>query len=492
MFWDQISFCILTTLFFTLNASSVIRKFQNSNKKSCDNSVTPVQSKKVKFKTIKFVLTSFTSFNSSTFFVGFVTETYLYGPPLFGNLISVTIAYLFNFIFLHGRVYRMDKNIKTPFEYFQQKFQNKQIKILSTLCSMYFYISFLTLSIWSSATILSTIIPDIPLWASSLILGSYSLFGSLIGKTGYVQSLNMNIFQFVLLIIGLVAGIVVTFVNHASKKSSEELWFIAEKFGRRKFIELSGGLTTRYTLWNQLFALPIPWCIMHSVFLPNFTRYRAVKCEKKSRFLLLSNLPFMFAFNTLLVICGVTSFVYFYDCDPIASRILVNKNQISSYWLVRSLSSTIPSLSGITLSSVLSYSIIQHSAGISLCSKTIYNNIIKELLSTGLKKHLNEKREKFLILILIFFVSITSMLYSIPMQYAKNSILSLFFLFNNSFNSPILGLLLLSILNPYANWFGAFVSLFINLGINTWLGLGALVFSKTKSQELQPNFSVVV
>ena len=76
--------------------------------------------------------------------------------------------------------------------------------------------------------------------------------------------------------------------------------------------------------------------------------------------------------------------------------------------------------------------------------------------------------------------------FSILFQYAKNTILSLFFVFSNSLNSPILGLFLLSVLNSKANCVGAIIVFIINVGINIWLALSSLAFSNLKSQEYGP------
>jgi hypothetical protein len=65
--------------------------------------------------------------------------------------------------------------------------------------------------------------------------------------------------------------------------------------------------------------------------------------------------------------------------------------------------------------------------------------------------------------------------------------ISLFFIFNNSINSPILGLFFLSAFNPYANGVGAMMAFCSNLAFNWFLGIGAIAFSRTKSQEFAPD-----
>ena len=102
-----------------------------------------------------------------------------------------------------------------------------------------------------------------------------------------------------------------------------------------------------------------------------------------------------------------------------------------------------------------------------------------------LGKIIKEKTKFYETLFCIIFGGLT-IGFSILFQYAKNTILSLFFVFSNSLNSPILGLFLLSVLNCKANYVGAILAFIINVGINIWLALGSLVFSNLKSQEYSP------
>ena len=87
----------------------------------------------------------------------------------------------------------------------------------------------------------------------------------------------------------------------------------------------------------------------------------------------------------------------------------------------------------------------------------------------------------------IAFLSMSSVLYSIYFQNVRNTMLSMLFFFNNAINSPLLGLFLLSALNPIANHAGAIFAFSSNVLINLTIGLSRLSFNKLKLQEFQPN-----
>ena len=177
--------------------------------------------------------------------------------------------------------------------------------------------------------------------------------------------------------------------------------------------------------------------------------------------------------------------MYFYSCDPLTNGEIANKNQVAPYWLLSALN-RVPALGGITLASALCAGMMVHSSGMVSISNSIMDDLLQPLSISKLYE--NNFYKKFIVKLLI--VSLTTGLsvgYSVAFKYAKNTILSLFFLFNNSYNSPIFALFILSMFNKYANWFGALASFVCCVAINTWLGLNALVFSQLKSQEFPPN-----
>jgi Na+/proline symporter len=139
----------------------------------------------------------------------------------------------------------------------------------------------------------------------------------------------------------------------------------------------------------------------------------------------------------------------FFGCDPFKANKLNNRNQLGTYWIYSILSETIPSFTGILFASIMCHSIAHYSMGVSLCSNLFYGEIINHMFLH--RFNLKEEIISKLKMILTIVVGSLSILLSIGLQYVKNTALSLFFIFNNSTNSPILGLYFLSAFNPYAN-----------------------------------------
>lgn len=462
---------------------------QNENAfADCDKKPTKTDHKYAKTKQKKMLMKSIInysiSFNSSFLIVGALSESYLYGVRMVGNILAVLLGHIYSLVIIHPFMYNLDQEISTPYEYLEKRYNNKKyIRSLSSAVGMLFYFLFLSLYLWGCTAMLNTLIPEISLPLANALFGAYSLIGVCIG--GFTQSTKTNVFQFVIFLFSLITAIKLTLVKskHASLK---QLWHLAEINHRTNFFDKSVDTSTRYTILNQLLSLPMPWCSKLGLFISNFMRYRSLESETKSKVLFISNIPLMILVNLLLLVAGgLVCFLYFFGCDPVKNKQILNKNQIGVYWLHLILSKNIPSLSGILFASIVYYSLIQHSLGMALCSKTIIDETLNPYVVDKLKiaeKHKQKIRKCFCILL-----GVLSLLIAQGFQYAKNTMLSLFFLFNNSINSPLLGLFLLSIFNPYANHVGATSAFVLNLAFNFWIGSGSLLFSRLKSQEMPTN-----
>lgn len=187
----------------------------------------------------------------------------------------------------------------------------------------------------------------------------------------------------------------------------------------------------------------------------------------------------MLLVNSSFWFSGICAFLFFYGCDPVYSGQLMNKNQVSTKWFIDSITTYIRGLSGISLSCLFSFSIYQLSLSLSACSKTLLNDVL--LNKCGEKYRTKVKKIVYFILVGL------SSVFSFLLSYSKGSILSLFFFFNKTFNSPILGLFLLAVINPYANSFGAVLSFVLCILFEIYCSTLTFYSSALKHVETKPN-----
>jgi hypothetical protein len=188
----------------------------------------------------------------------------------------------------------------------------------------------------------------------------------------------------------------------------------------------------------------------------------------------------------LLIPGGILVYIYFQGCNPMYTRKVVNKNQMGAYWLYLVLNEYIPTFCGIMFASLVFAAVVQHSHGMAVLAKAVLNEIASPLLANVRKANsLLQKRAVHLLTIVV--LTLLSISLAVSLAYVKSTMIALFFLFNNSINSPILGLFLLAAFNPYSNGFGATLAFCSNLAVNFFVGFGSLLVGRVRSQEFTPD-----
>ena len=341
---EQILFIIITSITLTMSVMKMKYRFKKAhwqNKSSSENMV----KKPTRLKTIIYLINSYTSFNSTVPVVGVISETYLYGGRMLSNYISVSIGYFFAFFILQPFFFGLDKSIKTPYEYLEKRYGGrKSARAAGAFGGFLFYFGFMALHLWAAVTIAVTIIPGLPMWLYFVVIGIFGLCGSVFG--GLVQSSKISAVQFVIVYVGFCVAIAVSLTSNP-KRTALEQWQLAGQHGQFNFITPKFDFTTRYTIYNQVLSLWIPWTTMHAIFGPSFSRYRSINGKTKSRFILIAHLPAMFIINSTYVIAGICSFIFFFGCDPYNSHEIFNRSQLTAYFFYKSLPIYVPSLAGI-------------------------------------------------------------------------------------------------------------------------------------------------
>ena len=477
--YNQISFCILASAFLTLGLIRSFKAYYSSIKsKKKPSTKNPMQ--------IEIWISSYSSFTSVITFVGFATETYYYGARLLLNLVSISIGYIIAFLIIQPFFYNM--KINSPYEYLQKRYGKRLVvRFVSAFFGILFRLSFSTLFLWANATVFSTIFPQCDLYISVIVIGCISVLFGLIG--GLIQSMYINLLQITFFYFGVVIAISIAIILPGEKLTY--YWNLAETNNRLNYIVTSGDLSVRYSIWNQIFSLPIPWCCFHGILTPHILRYKAIKSRARSSLFMISHLPIMFVVNSAAVFCGIFIYITFIDCDPYFSGEFKNKNQIASYFLIKVLDKKLPSAAGLCLASLFVYGIMQHSSGLSLSAQIFLNDILKPSFAYKYKKQISEKKLRIIKPFIVLAISVLSIFYALSFQYVKNSVISLFFLMNTSINAPMTSIFFLSMFNPYANHVGALASFIIAITINFWLGINAVTTAlvNPKSQEFMQNTS---
>ena len=274
MIIDQLSFCVLVSIFSTISFLKTFHSFIKSSDLRTKSKVNDMNTNNALFVPsdqdtlgrvtkvflfAKSLLNPYLSFNSVLIFIGMISEAYLYGSILFGNLVGIAISYIYSTLLLRFFFYDLDKSIKSPYEYLQKRFRDSVvIRATCAFAAIFFHYSFITLQLLCCAVVFKTVYPElVHLWQSVLILGIYSMFGAYLH--GFRQTFKQNFIQFFLYISGVICAIFITFFAHTKNRSPSELWDIAYQFNRLNFFQIDKDLRTKHAILNQTLSLPLPW-----------------------------------------------------------------------------------------------------------------------------------------------------------------------------------------------------------------------------------------
>ncbi len=427
------------------------------------------------------ILNWWSTFNSPFLFTGLTCETYLFGARLSGNMLSNVIGYLIVIVFLQPLIYLLEETLDSPYKYLEKRHNgHTSIRVVVALVGNFFEFLLLSLRVWSCVVILHLMFPSLSLWSFTIVFGALSLIGIL--HDGYKQIALIEVFQILVTILTVLAAILLTLYHHNDKtKTPADLWEIANTYGRRTFIDSKIDIQVPYTIWNQVLSSSLTRASNHALTDPNFKKIKVPATDFKSKLLVLANIPITIVFDMLFVFAGIFAFIFFYKCDPIESGQLRDRNQIGPFWIMKSLSSHLPYVTGLFFSSLICNSLKLHSKGIVTSSNSIMDDVIKPtMLKFKIKSYPSIK-------CLRIFLLVSNILFANALIFPKNSLMSLFFLAANSINPSIFSIILLSFYLPFMNVFGLMVTFVTTLILSAWFAVARFVFLQFNLNGLPAN-----
>lgn len=183
------------------------------------------------------------TFNSSFLIVGGLSESYLYGVRMLGNILSVCIGHVYALLVIYPFMYSLSDECRTPYHYLKLRYRHPAIKLACLLVGLFYYFSFLSLYLWGCAAILNLLMPEIDLQTANFILGVFSIFGTLLG--GFLQSSAANLVQFVVVFLGIVLGMRLTLDNSEAFNTIDKMWTFATEHNRTTVFDRNVDISTR-------------------------------------------------------------------------------------------------------------------------------------------------------------------------------------------------------------------------------------------------------
>ncbi|GMR51657.1 hypothetical protein PMAYCL1PPCAC_21852, partial [Pristionchus mayeri] len=342
-------------------------------------------------------LSLLTTFLSGILMLGMPAEVYLRGAQIWVSLVVGVISSLITCHVFLPVFYKMKTTCLH--EYFVKRYDSLLIRRLFSVFFCFFTMSFMAIVIYAPSVALSEVL-DVKKSLLIIILGiSTTLYTCIGGLKGVVwadsiQAIMMYTGVFSLLIKGLMHER----VGGIGKVSA---MYLAQKQDLSEF---------HATLWVRqynsfsinLFSGTISWLAYSGVNQLAIQRYASLPSLKLGKTILYYTLIPFFILCSLVSFLGLIALAYYYNCDPMETNEINDKDDIVILF-ARDILSPTPGLFGLYVSCIMAATLSTLSSGMNSMAAALYEDFFKQSLDDRLSDSQTTLLSKVLVLLIGFF-----------------------------------------------------------------------------------------
>ncbi|XP_053682409.1 sodium-coupled monocarboxylate transporter 1 isoform X1 [Sabethes cyaneus] len=398
-------------------------------------------------------------------FLGYPSELFYRGSAMWETLYGMVTAYpIVCFVFIP--VY-FNLGVTSVYQYLDLRFNSRLVRCLAS--GTYIIRSLLNLgvTVYTPTVALNTVI-GIPYWASLLGISVISIIFNILG--GLKAAITADVIQGVTMILISIAIIIQSMVTVGG---FGEIFTIPAEHGRLNFFNFTGDFTIRVdttSAWlGQLFmSLSIFGCQQNFV-----QRYLSMNTFKDVRRTLLSNIPVVIALFSLAWIVGMGVFSVYANCDPMAAGYTNKMDEILPFF-VEDKFSYLPGVLGIFMASLFNGALSLNVSNLNSLATVTWEDFLSQLPRF---KGIGDKQQLNIIKFIgsIYGVMVMGVGFTVGLL---SGVIESSMLMTSATSGPLLGVFLLAMLVPVANWKGAACGMIVSHIVTLWITFGSLTVDK--------------
>ncbi|XP_058058532.1 sodium-coupled monocarboxylate transporter 1-like [Anopheles bellator] len=398
-------------------------------------------------------------------FLGYPSELFYRGSAMWETLYGMVAAYpVVCFIFIP--VY-FNLGVTSVYQYLDLRFNSRLVRCLAS--GTYIVRSLLNLgvTVYTPTVALNTVI-GIPYWASLIGISAISIVFNLLG--GLKAAITADVIQGVTMIL-ISLGIIIQ--SMVSVGGFEKIFTIPAENGRLNFLNFTGDFTVRVdttSAWlGQLFmSLSIFGCQQNFV-----QRYLSMGTFKEVRRTLMSNIPVVIVLFCLAWIVGMGVYSVYAVCDPMKAGYITKMDEILPFF-VEDKFAYLPGVLGIFMASLFNGALSLNVSNLNSLATVTWEDFLSHLPRF---KGIGDKQQLNVIKFVgsIYGVIVMGVGFSVGLL---SGVIESSMLMTSATSGPLLGVFLLAMLVPIANWKGAACGMIVSHIITLWITFGSLTVSK--------------
>ncbi|XP_029716148.2 sodium-coupled monocarboxylate transporter 1 isoform X1 [Aedes albopictus] len=395
--------------------------------------------------------------------LGYPSEFFYRGTAMWETLYGMMTAYpIVCFVFIP--VY-FDLGITSVYQYLELRFNSRLVRCLASGTYILRTLLSLGVTIYTPTVALNTII-GVPYWASLLCITCISIFFNALGgmkaavAADVIQSLSMT---------AMLVGIVI----YCCVKSGgvDQVVAIGAQAGRMNFFNFAADLHLRVTTtsaWlGELFmSLSLLGCQQNFV-----QRYLSMPTLRKIRQTMLVNIPLVAVLFSLPWLVGMGIFALYYTCDPLKAGNIEKMDQILPYFIMDYFSK-VPGVWGLFVGTLFNGALTLNISNINSLATVTWEDFLS--LLPGFRKKADSYQLTVIKLVgTIYAILILGVgfLVGLLSGVIESSVLVL-----SATSGPLLGVFILAMFVPFANWKGAALGMLVSHGVTVWIVTGRMMY----------------
>ncbi|XP_007503541.2 sodium-coupled monocarboxylate transporter 1-like isoform X1 [Monodelphis domestica] len=402
------------------------------------------------------------SFLSAITVLGVPLDVYKYGAIPLYDLVTYTIV-----IFITGELYLpvfYRLRIISTYEYLELRF-NKFIRLIGTVVFILQMVFYSGIVIFVPALAFSDVTGfglQTAVFATGVVCTFYCTVGGLraVIWTDFFQTLIM-IAGFLSIIVkaSIIQGGLSNIIKHSKDGGRLSNWV----FSPHPYIDNS--------FWTIVIGGIFTWTGVYGINHCQVQRYTCCKSKFHAKLALYLNLMGLYVVIICGVLCGLSLYSLYHDCDPYEAHVIKEEHQIVPF-VAMDILSVEPGLAGLFVSAAYGGTLSTVSSSINALAVVTMEDIIKPFLHDPSPATLSIISKAICI-----FYGVACVMMAI-MAVVFGSLTKMIVRVTGILGGPLLGLFTLGILNPFANVSGSIIGITIGYTISFWISIGSQLYPR--------------
>ncbi|RZF31964.1 hypothetical protein LSTR_LSTR012434 [Laodelphax striatellus] len=398
-------------------------------------------------------------------FLGYPSELFYRGSGMWETLYGMTIAFpIVCFVFVP--VY-YSLGITSVYQYLDLRFKSRLVRCLASGTYVVRSLLNLGVTVFTPCVALKTVI-GLPYWASIASIIAIAIFFTVMG--GLRTAIMADVAQ---LLVMMACSLIIIFQGLIQNGGVTNVVNISYERGRLDFFNWDTDPTKRVTTYSaligQLFmSLSIFGCQQNFV-----QRYCSMKSRRKVYKTLLGNVPIMTVLFSLSWIVGMVVFASYADCDPKKLGHISDIDEILPFYIEDKFY-FLPGFLGLIMASLFNGALNLCVSNLNSVSTVLWEDFFSQIPSL---KGLSDRKQIILIKVIGAISGLTVLGFACLVALLSGVVESSL-LVTSATSGPLLGVFLLAMLFPIANWKGAATGMIISHISVLWITFNGFAIEK--------------